>query len=185
MLALASVMLLAGSALAAPAAVDARSTQPSCSDRATTVDQWSVKNFDFHASYTFSTPAHQNSQGYVYFTLENEALDFKTSCTGVSGQLQDFFYGQIVYNCTAPVGGNEASFTFSRPSNELKLTQTWTCADEGSRFWAQGAANLTLKCDDKTWTNPDWKMGQIYSSRTVSCDLVDATVPITSKQAVA
>ena len=36
--------------------------------------------------------------------------------------------------------------------------------------------DLDLACKDETWVNPDWKIGQIYSSRTVTCDPV--TLPL-------
>ncbi|KAG5913712.1 hypothetical protein E4U42_000919 [Claviceps africana] len=180
----ASALLLATVAVAAPAPpVDP--TTNSCTRSSSQTKEWQVKDFDFHASYIFTTPAHQNSWGFVKFTLENPSRGFTSQCEGSSNQLYDFFYGNFAYNCTNPGPDSESTFAFSRPSGKLTINQSWTCVDEGSRFWAEGATNLTLSCEDKTWQNPDWKIGQVYSSRTVNCGHVDASVPITSMSAVA
>lgn len=177
-------LLMAGAAVAAPSTIDLR-TSETCTQKSTQVKQWTVKDFDFHSSYTFTTPAHQNSWGYVNFTLENPVLRYKTQCTASSNQLSDFFYGNFIYSCTqAAPQGDEATFTFSRPMNELKVNQTWGCP-EGSRFWGEGGAKLNLNCSDQTWKNPDWKMGQIYSSRTVTCKHINAPVPVQTMHAVA
>ncbi|KAK2594493.1 hypothetical protein QQS21_007774 [Conoideocrella luteorostrata] len=181
----ASALLLAGAAAAAPSSMVLRNEQ-TCTQKALHTKQWTVKDFDFHASYIFTTPAHQNAWGYVNFTLENPSVDFTARCEASSSQLSDFFYGNFIYNCTQPAGSNsEATFTFSRPQNQVKINQTWACPQEGSRFWAEGGANLTLDCKDDTWKNPEWKMGQIYSSRTITCNHIDAPVTIESMRAVA
>lgn len=52
-------------------------------------------------------------------------------------------------------------------------------------FTGRGDVNLTLACNDVTWKNPDWEMGQIYSSRTVTCELVDSEIKPTEMSAVA
>ncbi|KAG6195615.1 hypothetical protein E4U22_007075 [Claviceps purpurea] len=184
-----SALLLAATAMAAPAPAPATVSEPmtheTCTQKSGRTRGWQVKDFDFHASYLFTTPAHQNSAGFVKFTLENPALNFTSQCEGRSGQLDDFFYGNFVYKCTQPVPGVETTFTFSRPSSQLLINQSWACVDEQSSWKAQGGANLTLDCKDETWKNPDWKQGQTYSSRTVSCGHVNAPIPINSMSAVA
>ncbi|KAG5975973.1 hypothetical protein E4U55_007516 [Claviceps digitariae] len=181
----ASALLLAVSAVAAPANKAQPETHDSCTRQSGQTREWHVKDLDYHASYIFTTPAHQNSWGYIKFTLENPSQKFKSQCEGSSNQLSDFFYGNFVYNCTQPVSNSAATFTFSRPTGQLMVNQTWTCASEGSRFWAEGGANLTLSCKDETWHNPEWKMGQIYSSRVITCDHLDASIPILEMAAVA
>ncbi|KAG5919175.1 hypothetical protein E4U61_001146 [Claviceps capensis] len=184
-----SALLLAATAMAAPAPAPATVSEPmtheTCTQKSGRTRGWQVKDFDFHASYVFTTPAHQNSVGLVKFTLENSALNVTSQCEGRSVQLDDFFYGNFVYKCTQPVPGVETAFTFSRPSSQLLINQSWACVDEQSSWKAQGGATLTLDCKDETWTNPDWKQGQTYSSRTVSCGHVDALIPINSMSAVA
>ncbi|KAM0252842.1 hypothetical protein ACHAQJ_007528 [Trichoderma viride] len=195
MLNILSTLLLAGSALALPTLTTPRDVKVAypppppppppaasgCTASSTKVSQWTVDDFDFHASYTFSTPAHQNSWGYVNFTLTNPALGYTPICSAASDQLSDFFYGNFVYNCQVPSNiTDKATFTFSRPDNSLLINQTWNCADEGSRFSAQGGVNLNLTCSDTTWQNPDWTPGQIYSQRTVACGKV--TVPATIEE---
>lgn len=173
-----ATLLLASTTLAAPTT---RQEAESCVDRSSKVRLWNVEQFDFHSSYIFTTPSHQNSWGYVNFTLGNPAIDYKQYCTAESNQLSDFFYGTQPYTCTvgddAP-GGGGATFTYSRPSGELRINQTWTCIDEMARFSAIGGVQLNLTCDDSTWLNPDWQQGEMYSVRNVDCNFVDAETPI-------
>ncbi|KAF3069336.1 hypothetical protein TsFJ059_007844 [Trichoderma semiorbis] len=185
-------LLLSSSALALPAVPRANAnypypvppTAPGCTDKSTNLTAWTVGDFDFHSSYTFTTPAHQNSWGYVNFTLTNPAVDYIPVCSAASNQLSDFFYGTFVYECTVPSTAGKATFTYSRPSGQLQINQTWSCADEGSRFTAIGGVNLNLTCDDTTWQNPNWTVGQIYSTRTVTCGKVTLPAPIEEMSAV-
>lgn len=193
MLSILSSLLLATSALALPTSTIPRDadapyppppTASGCTASSTKVSQWTVNDFDFHASYTFSTPAHQNSWGYVNFTLTNPAVNYTPVCSAASDQLSDFFYGNFIYNCEIPNTADKATFTFSRPDNNLRINQTWNCADEGSRFTAQGGVKLNLNCSDTTWQNPDWAPGQIYSQRTVTCGKLTVPAPIEEMSAV-
>lgn len=173
--------LLAGSVLALPTIRD-----ETCTQQGLDVDEWTIKNFDYHADYTFTTPAHQNSWGYVNFELINEVLDYSAQCKAASNQLSDFFYGSVNYNCTQPDGTfSMGSFNFSRPANEVAINQTWPCLEEGSRFWAEGSAKLDLDCKEKKWQNPNWELGQIYSTRIITCANLTTTVPMISKRAIA
>lgn len=176
---------LAGIALAIPA-IAPRQEEKSCVDKSTRVKLWQVTQFDYHSSVVFSTPAHQNSWGYVNFTLENPAVEYKPVCSAASNQLSDFFYGTVIYNCQ--VGddgeGGEATFTYSRPSGELQINQTWACTEEQALFEAQGGIDLRLNCRDVEWENPDWQQGEIYYTRNVDCNYVDVETPITSIQAI-
>lgn len=101
---------------------------------------WTVTDFEYHASYVFSTPAHQNSWGYVDFNLSNPAVpDAVATCHAASNQLSDFFYGTVWYDCalngtTTGGGPAPATFAFSRPSGELKVNQTWTCDDQDPKY---------------------------------------------------
>jgi hypothetical protein len=144
-----------------------------------------VRDFDFHAQYYFSSPSHQNSWGYVNFTLEHAVLNYKSVCTAASSQMYDFFYGTVIYNCSVPVPDDAATFTFSRPNGELKINQTWACAEENSRFWAEGGVTLDLNCREEFWQNPDWQSGEFYSTRDITCDLVTVPAPIEHLSAVA
>lgn len=175
---------LATTALAAPASK--ATDKNSCTSKSIKVAEWTVHDFDFHASYTFTTPAHQNSYGYVNFTLANPALDYRAVCSTQSSQLQDFFYGNMNYNCTKPDGSwDEATFNFSRPTGQLNINQTWYCPDEGSVFYADGGIDLDLECQEKKYENPHWEMGQIYSSDTITCDKVTKNATIESLRAAA
>lgn len=109
-----------------------RNTSAGCSKTSFGNLKWTVEKFDFRASYIFTTPAHQNSWGYANFNLSNNALpDVLATCSAQSDQLSDFFYGDLPYTCTidGEPGPAPARFTFSRPSGELDINQTWTCDD--------------------------------------------------------
>ncbi|KAI0887614.1 uncharacterized protein GGS22DRAFT_157609 [Annulohypoxylon maeteangense] len=175
-------------AIAAPVGLSTRDSNPGCQAASFGNFAWQVENFDYHASYIFTTPAHQNSWGYVNFNLTNPALEYKAVCSATSNQLSDFFYGTMAYNCTVPDGSTtKTTFDFSRPSGALNVNQTWTCSDEDPQYpttiHAYGAANLTLACTDETHINPNWTLGQIYSDREVKCTPV--TIPLKPYQMTA
>ncbi|KAF3492025.1 uncharacterized protein GIQ15_01542 [Arthroderma uncinatum] len=178
-----TALLLASSALALPANPNGKGDN-CCTKKSSHTKKLTVKDFDFHASYIFSTPAHQNSWGYVNFGLYNPNTDYQPSCNASSNQLSDFFYGNVNYKCTDP-SGYETTFSFSRPNNDLRVNQTWACKDEGSHFTAHAGALLKLDCKETKWQNPDWKPGQFYSTRDITCTHVDRKIPITDLEAVA
>ncbi|KAI5456634.1 hypothetical protein BGZ63DRAFT_395927 [Mariannaea sp. PMI_226] len=175
-------LLLAGFISASP--LLPRYDKETCMEKGMKTKNWIVHNFDFHASYIFTSPSHQNSMGYVNFTLENPSLDRQHVCSSVSSQLSDFYYGTQVYECDTPVPGDVATYTFNRPTGELQVNQTWDCLSEGGYIQAQGDVTLKLKCSDSTWKNPHWQSGQIYSQRTINCTHVTVNAPITSLEAV-
>lgn len=109
---------------------DTNTTAPGCSAASFGDFEWSLSSFDFHASYIFTTPAHQNSWGYVNFNLTNPALPYPAVCTAASSQLSDFFYGNLPYTCSVPEGQTgTGSFTFDRALGKLDFDQGWTCND--------------------------------------------------------
>ncbi|KAK7723919.1 hypothetical protein SLS64_000250 [Diaporthe eres] len=111
-----------------------------CSETSFGDFEWTVQDFDYHASYIFTTPAHQNSWGYVNFNLSNPAVpDLLASCSAASSQLSDFFYGTMQYNCTfdgqvGQPGPAPAKFTFNRPSGEVVVDQKWVCRDQDPQY---------------------------------------------------
>jgi hypothetical protein len=122
-------------AAAAPFGVATRDANPGCQEKSFNDFVWTVEDFDYHASYIFTTPAHQNSYGYVNFNLTNPALEYKAACSAMSNQLSEFFYGTMNYTCTVPEGSSaETSFAFSRPSGKLDVNQKWTCSDVDPQY---------------------------------------------------
>jgi len=108
-----------------------------CSEISLKHFQWQISGFDFHSSFIFTTPAHQNSWGYVNFNLTNPAVgdDVITTCSAASSQLSDFFYGTVPYTCvSASPDAGTTKFDFARSNNQLRLNQTWTCADADPQF---------------------------------------------------
>jgi hypothetical protein len=120
--------------LAAAGPVSLPRRDDTCSSRSVGGFSWTVENFDFHATYTFTTPAHQNSYGWASFNLTNPAVPYKATCSAMSSQLQDFFYGTQVFTCSvpdgAPKGAGATTFDFSRSAGALRLNQSWTCFDD-------------------------------------------------------
>ncbi|KAJ8119664.1 hypothetical protein ONZ43_g3435 [Nemania bipapillata] len=161
-------------AAAAPYGLNSRDSPAGCSSKSFGDFAWAISNFNYHASYVFSTPAHQIDSGTVGFNLTNTALSETVACTAYSLQLQDYFYGNINYNCTAAEGSSTSTtFSYSRPSGQLNINQTWTCDDEDPQypitFTAYGTVNLTFPCDTWTYQNPDWQPGQTYSILDITC----------------
>lgn len=114
-----------------------RNSSPWCSAASLHGFEWTVQDFDFHASYIFTTPAHQNSWGYINFNLSNPAVsDVLASCTAQSDQLSDFFYGTFSYECTfnGTSGPAPAKFSFNRSTGELDINQTWACNDQDPKY---------------------------------------------------
>lgn len=133
-----SVLTIASYALGSP--ITSRGTSTGCSNTSFGGFEWTVDSFVYHASYIFTTPAHQNSWGYVDFNLTNPAVpDLLATCSARSDQLSDFFYGTFAYTCTlngelGEPGPAPAKFTYSRPSGELEINQTWTCEDADPQY---------------------------------------------------
>ncbi|KAK3387870.1 hypothetical protein B0H63DRAFT_471048 [Podospora didyma] len=143
--------------------------------------EWKVHGFDYHASYIFSTPAHQNSWGYVNFNLTNNVVPYTATCSASSNQLSEFFFGTMEYPCTLPStapAGSAVSFKFSRPTGQLDIKETIICNENKitGDFVASGAKNLTLTCTNTYYQNPNWTIGQIYSDQEVKCTPVDVTI---------
>ncbi|KAK3372965.1 hypothetical protein B0T24DRAFT_503905, partial [Lasiosphaeria ovina] len=143
--------------------------------------QWTVHGFDYHASYIFSTPAHQNSWGYASFNLTSNIVpSYTAACTASSSQLSSFFYGIVVYNCVLPAtapAGAAASFRFNSLTGELDIDQTVVCREKNTQasFTASGSTNLTLSCTDTKTVNQNWTIGEIYSDEEIKCAPVDVT----------
>ncbi len=131
-----ALALLASVASAHPAALEGRDANRGCQDISFDKWEWTISDLVFNASYIFSTPAHQNSWGYVNFGLDHPALKYGGSCHASSNQLQDFFYGTTTYTCDFPAAGKttSATFLFDRPSGLLNVTQSWTCSDKDPKF---------------------------------------------------
>jgi hypothetical protein len=99
--------------------------------------RWTVHGFDYHASYTFTNPAHQNSWGYVNFNLTNNVVPYTALCAASSSQLSDFFYGTVDYSCTLPASAPAeatVTFRFSRPSGHLDITESIVCSENKLKY---------------------------------------------------
>jgi hypothetical protein len=133
-----SLLALIPLAIASPILnLQPRDANQGCSKASFGNFSWTIENFDYHASYVFTTPAHQNSWGYVNFNLSNPALPYKATCSGASSQLSEFFYGDFWYSCSVPdgsLGASGATFAFNRAAGELDFNQTWVCSDEDPKY---------------------------------------------------
>ncbi|KAK1673542.1 hypothetical protein BDP55DRAFT_218669 [Colletotrichum godetiae] len=160
-----STLLLLAPALASPIA----QREETCGQKSGKLSEWTLTSFDYHASYIFSTPSHQNSWGYISFNVSNPVLD---------------------YTCTPPEGGESTttSFTWSTPEKAVTLNQSWTCNDDPkypARYTAKGGAVADLQCEETFWQNDNWTIGQIYSTRNINCGIITLPTPIKEISAVA
>jgi hypothetical protein len=122
-------------AAASPLDLLARDSNPGCQASSQGNFSWTISQFDYHASYVFTTPAHQNSWGYVDFNLTSPALAYPAVCSAASDQLEDFFYGTQVFDCLEPDRSTTATtFTFNRANDQLNVTQHWVCSDEDPQY---------------------------------------------------
>ncbi|KAM7186216.1 hypothetical protein V8F20_011486 [Naviculisporaceae sp. PSN 640] len=160
--------------------------------------QWGISSFVFNSSVVFTTPAHQNSWGFVNFDVTNPAVtaanggngDSVAVCSASSNRINDFFYGDLPYTCTSTPGdGRTTTFEFDVASGQLNLNESWVCSDVDPQFpttfSASGAVKLSLQCDTKSWTNPNWTLGDIYSTRITTCLPVDLTLKPDEMSAIA
>ncbi|KAL1900537.1 hypothetical protein Sste5346_002260 [Sporothrix stenoceras] len=171
---------LLASAAAVSAAPTARDANPGCTAASLGNFDWSIAEFVYNKSIVFSTPAHQIDNGIVQFNLTNPALAYPAVCQAYSTQLSDFFYGNIIYNCTSEGDETTTTFAFNAPAETLDVNQTWTCSDKDPQypdtFHYQGSVNLTLDCTSDYYKNPNWEIGQIYTSNLTTCKQEGVTV---------
>ena len=175
------------------ATVYARAADKLCSLSSSKSITWTIRDFAYRGVYENTTPAHQDAHGSANFTLENTALSYETECKAAGTRLPDFLYGETVYQCAVKQGEptDRTAFTVSVSRNgadgvfALKINQTWGCGTEGAQFSGVGAADLHVKCDDKTYTNKHWAMGETYSKREVTCGTASTPVNITYLEAAA
>ncbi|KAK3321337.1 hypothetical protein B0T19DRAFT_263969 [Cercophora scortea] len=181
---LSTLLLSVATALATPVAVPNKGVDHRYHDLLKL--EWKVKGFDFHSSYVFTTPAHQNSWGYVNFNVTSIARpEYTAVCSATSNVLSDFFFGTMVFQCQVPATAPKNStigFKYSRPTGELDIIETVSFKEPHGKteckrsFTATGTKNLTLSCTDTTTVNQNWTMGQIYSDREVVCAKVDVKI---------
>lgn len=118
---LSALLALLPLALAAPAGNSYCPPPPSQSP------VWTLHDLYYHSSEVYTTPAHQNSWGYISFNLSNSALSYVTPCSAQSDQLSDFFYGNMWYTCDTPASapGGAAYFRYDEPTGRVDVNQTW------------------------------------------------------------
>ena len=176
------VGLLAAGAAAAPAAT--------CSSLSQTDFAWSVTYLQYNTSIVFSTPAHQVDSGIIQFNVSNPAFPGKpaTQCKAYSTRPNDFFYGDQVFTCSAGTteGGLTTTFTYNAPAKSLALNQSWSCAGEQTSFAYAGTVDLSsaLNCENTAYANPDWSIGEIYTSNITTCAAADFEMGPSSGSAV-
>ncbi|KAF2396455.1 hypothetical protein EJ06DRAFT_240766 [Trichodelitschia bisporula] len=138
---------------------------------------FTLSNINYNSSMIYSTPAHLAvSEGYIDFDLENSAVPYTAHCSAYSSRGFGFFFGDQVYQCTVPAGS--ASFTFSQPDGVFNVNETWT-QEHGHRsqdYLGTGSGSITLDCSTVVYTNPNWTIGDIYSTTTETCQPGELTI---------
>ncbi|EGO51996.1 hypothetical protein NEUTE1DRAFT_53237 [Neurospora tetrasperma FGSC 2508] len=129
--------------------------------------QWTVSDFHYSSSLTYTTPSHRINGATVRFNLTSNALpELNVYCDAYSSDFSDPFYGQRVYDCTTVVnstsgasdgseGGEwggvsagagqiQTQFRYWKSSQSVEVRQTWACDDlEGPGNMAIFSANGT------------------------------------------
>jgi hypothetical protein len=104
---------------------------PQHHDTCTKDASFTLHAISYSSSEIYSTPSHLAvHDATVSFNLTNSAVSYTARCTASSGQLTDYFYGNIVYTCEIPAeagAGAGATFTFDRPSDVFGVNATWSC----------------------------------------------------------
>jgi hypothetical protein len=103
---------------------------PDCSYTSPDSRYFFLSNFAYYDSIIYSTPSHLAvAYGSVSFDFYNNAIEETVTCTASSRQAWNFFYGNIVYNCTSPVEDQGvATFTFNQTDGMVCVNETWSCA---------------------------------------------------------
>lgn len=117
-----------------------------CTGRSFSNLTFAASNFDFHASYVWTTPAHQNSWGFLSFNVTNTAVGYDNICIASSNRVPDFFYGDTWYDCDVQGAAGPdvvnstdvmgAGFTYDRPSGQFHWYQRWACKDQVPETYA-------------------------------------------------
>lgn len=54
-----------------------------------------------------------------------------------------------------------------------------------ARYTAKGGSVADLSCEETSWQNLNWTIGEVYSRREIKCDKITLPTPITEISAVA
>ncbi|KAF2263086.1 hypothetical protein CC78DRAFT_534352 [Lojkania enalia] len=137
-----------------------------------------LSDINYSSNKIYSTPAHLATYGgYIDFNVSNSnpAVSYVAHCSARGLHLNDFFYGELVYNCEVPDGVQSVTnFTYSTPGYRFTVNQTWV--EDGKTYLAMGAGKADLNCERTEWTNDDWEMGQIYYTENVECETGSLTI---------
>ena len=103
--------------------------------------QWTIHDFHFSSSLTYSTPSHRINGATVKFNLTSNALpELNVYCDAYSTDYSDPFYGQRVYDCLTVVNstsggevkwkeGFKTQFRYWKSTQAVEVRQTWECDD--------------------------------------------------------
>ncbi|CCC07893.1 unnamed protein product [Sordaria macrospora k-hell] len=155
---------------------------------------WTVSDFHYSSSLTYTTPSHRVNGATVKFNLTSNALpELNVYCVAYSTDYMDPFYGQRVYDCSTVINstsggevkeGFKTQFRYWKSIQAVEVRQRWECDDlaEGpgnmpgnmAVFSANGtSANQTPNCTFEEHQTPpaEWKNGMNYYWNIQNCDL--------------
>lgn len=120
-----AIALLAGTAIAAPAA----ESQSQCLKAAKDLT-FQIRDFTFDSKAIYSTPAHlATSQGDVSFDLAVSAKKVPIHCSASSVSTYPvYFDGKTWYECDA-TDTLSASFKYDLKSGLVKIKASWQCPE--------------------------------------------------------
>ncbi|KAF2105820.1 hypothetical protein BDV96DRAFT_607927 [Lophiotrema nucula] len=111
----------------------------------------------------YSTPSHLAVYGgTIQFNVSNPAVPV---------------YYEVLGPSESPKGATgETTFTYSRPGNVFAVNQTYTV--HGKKFLATGTAGANLTCQTVFWQNPNWTIGELYTTTDVHCGPNELKLPV-------
>lgn len=108
---------------------------------------WTVSDFHYSSSLTYTTPSHRVNGATVKFNLTSNALpELNVYCVAYSTDYMDPFYGQRVYDCSTVVNstsggevkeGFKTQFRYWKSIQAVEVRQRWECDD-----LAEGPGNM-------------------------------------------
>ncbi|KAH7110298.1 hypothetical protein B0J11DRAFT_410246, partial [Dendryphion nanum] len=134
--------------------------------------KWTLEPINLSSYYTYVSPSAAGPKlGSISFAFKNDQVDYISECKGSSVNPRGQFYGSASFDCVTPGGEawKKTSFNFDQSSGEIKIVSRWTCGGDVV-YQTNATGEVQFNCNTETWTNPDWKSGELFSNTTTTCD---------------
>ncbi|KYK59469.1 hypothetical protein DCS_00599 [Drechmeria coniospora] len=184
-----AAFLVAVSAIASPSKAVHPRHFIHCYDGTKKEHWWTISNFDYRLSDTFSSPDAHTAFGSINFTLTHPGIDYEAQCSAQfseesavagSSDTTDFIDGNIRHACNVPGGihGDTVKFSYSSSNSMLRIDHFWNCG--GTRTWYEAVGLVKLSCEKSYEHDPEWTpaSNKSYSSHHITCAHAKTTAPV-------